>query len=148
MLRQPGSVAVVSPHRAQCAALRVALLPVAPRPPPTAPAARAGLYCAIDTVEKLQGREAPVVILSATASRPAQLAVAPEFYASLERANVAVSRARERLVVVVSEAMLGFAPPEVGSYRGLEPWKALRASCAAAVGNGVLAGARVRVYAE
>ena len=146
-------IAVVSPHRAQCAALRAALQPAArdgatgnASPPPR-----------VDTVERLQGGEAATVVLSATASCPAALAANGAFYASPHRANVALSRARERLVVVASEAMLAFAPPGGGGggggggsaerYAGLALWKALRAACREPLGAARVGGEAVRVFA-
>jgi hypothetical protein len=148
---RPGHVAVMSPHRAQCAALSRALLPPPLPRPVAADAAGAGRalpapYRMIDTVEKLQGQEAPAVLYSATASCPAALAANADFYASLSRCNVALSRARERLVVVASEAMLGFAPPGAARYRDLVLWKELRRACSAPLGAARVLGHDVRVF--
>jgi hypothetical protein len=97
-LFQPGRVAVMSPHRAQCGALKRVLAapgdPAAPgrRGVGDAPGGLPAHFKMIDTVEKLQGQEAPVVIYGATASCPAALAANSDFYSSLHRSNVALSR--------------------------------------------------------
>lgn len=161
-----GEVAVVSPHRAQCAALRAALL-TTPTPddgggggggvpiPASASAAKRPSSSAppppllrVDTVERLQGAEAPVVVFSATASSPSALSANAAFYSSLHRANVAMSRARERLVVVASAAMLSFVPQGGGAarYRDLALWKELRAACRAPIGVDSVDGVAVRVF--
>jgi hypothetical protein len=161
VLAARGHVAVMSPHRAQCAALRAALLPSVHGAAAAAGSSGGdegagaavspgsvtggGPYKMIDTVEKLQGQEAYVVIYSATASCPAALAGNAEFYSSLHRCNVALSRARERLVVIASEAMLGFAPTSAARYSDLSLWKQLRAACAWEAGEVLVSGARVRV---
>jgi hypothetical protein len=198
---EPGHVAVMSPHRAQCAALQSTLLAAAPPPRNSGggggsgsggaeegagggrgrgwgrrgrgrgrgrgreaaggassdgEAASAGgtgggggysgFFKMIDTVEKLQGQEAPVVIYSATASCPAAIAANADFYSSLNRANVALSRARRRLVVVVSSAMLSMVPGSLGQYRDLTLFKQLRGACGRELGAARVRGAEVRVF--
>jgi superfamily I DNA and/or RNA helicase len=48
----------------------------------------------VDTVDKMQGDEASTIIYSATASSPAAYRQAGEFYLTMNRANVAFSRAK------------------------------------------------------
>ncbi|KAI8465653.1 MAG: hypothetical protein J3K34DRAFT_487149 [Monoraphidium minutum] len=149
---QAAAAAEAAAAAAEAAAAAAPAAPAAPAaaPAPAAAAAAGSLpapFKVIDTVEKLQGREAPVVLFSATASAPAVLAAGADFYASLARANVALSRARERLVVVASSEMLSFAPGAAGAYRDLTLWKELRAACGAALGRARVGTHGVRVFA-
>jgi superfamily I DNA and/or RNA helicase len=82
-------VLIVAPYNAQVAAMRKRL--------PTG--ARIG------TVDKFQGQEAPVVFYSMTTSTPEDAPRGMEFLYSLNRLNVAVSRARCVAVLVASLAL-------------------------------------------
>jgi len=84
-----GEILVVAPYNAQVAALAKAL----PR------GARVG------TVDKFQGQQAPVVIYSMTTSTPEDAPRGMEFLYSLNRLNVATSRAQCVAVVVGSPAL-------------------------------------------
>jgi uncharacterized protein len=85
-----GDILVVSPYNAQVARLRTAL--------PTG--ARVG------TVDRFQGQEAAVVIFSMATSSTADLPRSVEFLYSLNRLNVAVSRARALVVLVCCPDLL------------------------------------------
>ena len=82
-------VLVVAPYNAQVAEICRAL-----------PGARAG------TVDKFQGQEAPVSIYSMATSSPDEAPRGMEFLYSLNRLNVATSRARCLAVVVASPALV------------------------------------------
>ena len=75
---QPSDIIVVAPYNAQVNALRDAL-PEAIR---------------VGTVDKFQGQEAPVCLVSMTASSAEETSRGMEFLFSLNRINVAVSRAK------------------------------------------------------
>jgi len=60
----------------------------------------------VGTVDKFQGREGVVVIVSMTASSVEQIPRGLEFLYSVNRLNVAVSRARALTIVVASPALL------------------------------------------
>jgi hypothetical protein len=93
-------LAIVSPHRAQNAAIR-ALLP---------PALRRGAF--VDTVDRIQGKERDAVILS-YAVADAEFALAEtEFIFSSERLNVAITRARRKLIVLISRRLLDAVPSD------------------------------------
>jgi hypothetical protein len=88
-------LAVISPHRAQNNAIRSRLselcksshdLPL------------------IDTVERIQGAERDVIIFGLTCSDPDR--VLGEFLNNPKRFNVAITRARKKLIVVCSEAFI------------------------------------------
>jgi uncharacterized protein len=81
---------IVSPYNAQVAALRAAI-----------PAAAEH----IGTVDRFQGQEAPVVIYSMTTSSTEEAPRGLEFLLSLNRLNVATSRARCTCILVASPAL-------------------------------------------
>jgi len=82
-------ILVVAPYNAQVAAL-LERLP---------PGSRVG------TVDKFQGQEAPIVLYSMATSTPEDAPRGMEFLYSLNRLNVAVSRARCLAVIVASPAL-------------------------------------------
>jgi predicted RecB family nuclease len=81
-----GSILVVAPYNAQVAALRQKL-PAEVR---------------VGTVDKFQGKEGPVVIYSLTTSSAADAPRGLEFLYSLNRLNVATSRAQALVILVAS----------------------------------------------
>jgi len=83
-------ILVVTPYNAQVAKLTAAL-PVGAR---------------VGTVDKFQGREAPVVIYSLATSSAEDVPRSMEFLYDLHRLNVAVSRAQALTYVVASPALL------------------------------------------
>jgi uncharacterized protein len=89
-------VLVVAPYNVQVAALRRALGDVR-----------------IGTVDKFQGQEAPIVVYSMTSSSAEDAPRGMEFLYSLDRLNVATSRARALVVLVAS--------PEVARARCRTP---------------------------
>jgi len=89
----PDDVLVVAPYNAHVAALSAAL-------PTTA---------RIGTVDKFQGQEAPVVIYSLATSTPDDAPRGLDFLYSLNRLNVATSRARCIAIIVCSPALLRVA---------------------------------------
>ena len=82
-------VVIVAPYNAQVAEIKRRL-----------PAARVG------TVDKFQGQEAPVSIYSMTTSGPEEAPRGMEFLYSLNRLNVATSRARCLAAVVANPALV------------------------------------------
>ena len=62
---------------------------------------------AVDTVERFQGQQRDVIIASYTLGDPDQIAEEEEFLMSLNRFNVIASRARAKLVVLVSQEVIG-----------------------------------------
>jgi superfamily I DNA and/or RNA helicase len=63
----------------------------------------------IGTVDKFQGQEAPVVFFSTAASSAADVPRGMEFLFSLNRLNVAISRARGLAVLVSSPTLLSLS---------------------------------------
>jgi uncharacterized protein len=85
-----GDILVVAPFNAQVSLLRE----------------RLGSRARVGTVDKFQGQEAPVVIYSMTTSTPEEAPRGMEFLYSLNRFNVATSRARCATILVASPRLL------------------------------------------
>lgn len=94
-------LAIVSPHRAQNAAIRAALANDA-----------AGNGAVVETVDKIQGKERDAIIASYTVSDPEFALAEAEFIFSLERLNVTITRARSKLILIVSRRLLDVVPPD------------------------------------
>src|SRR5207247_5897600 len=60
----------------------------------------------VGTVDKFQGQEVPVVIYSMATSTPAEAPRGIDFLYSLNRLNVAISRAQGMAILVCSSALL------------------------------------------
>lgn len=76
----------------------------------------------VGTVDKFQGQEAPLVIYSLTTSSPEEAPRGMEFLYSLNRLNVATSRARAMVILVGSPRLL---EPECRSPRQMQLANAL-----------------------
>lgn len=85
----PTDIMIVAPYNSQVNDLRVALPD-----------------CQVGTVDKFQGLEAPIVIVSLTASSSEDVPRGMEFLYSTNRLNVAVSRAKTLCIVVGSPRLL------------------------------------------
>lgn len=129
------SVAVITPHRAQRALLKGRLEPWA------------GAASIIDTVEKVQGGERPMIFVSGTESDPHAIGAAASFILNLNRANVAFSRTQERLVVVCAETLLDHVPSDIEDYESAMLWKSLRNLCRRTLFVTNVNDVRVRVLA-
>lgn len=129
-----GSVAIVTPHRAQRTLLTSELEDYQ------------NVVDVIDTVERLQGGERPTVIVSATASDPSAISKNVEFILNLNRSNVAFSRAQERLIVVCSSSLLDHIPADLEHYEAALLWKALREICSQEVAHETVNGHSVQIF--
>ena len=112
----PQDIAVVAPFRAQVRLIRSALQ-------------RKHLAGAdevtIDTVERIQGQEREVVIVSLAVGDPDSLNARAAFFYSTNRLNVALSRARSKVVVVASRGAFGALPSDPGSLRAANVFRQL-----------------------
>jgi uncharacterized protein len=71
----------------------------------------------VGTVDLFQGQEAPVVVISMTASIATESARGTDFLLSINRLNVAISRAKALAVVVHSESFLQGAPSNIADIK-------------------------------
>lgn len=120
-------ILVVAPYNAQVGLIRALL----------ADADLSGVR--VGTVERFQGQEAPLVVVSMTASALADVPRGMEFLMSTNRLNVAVSRAQWRSVVLRSDVLTDYLPAttdglwDLGGFlelatRATRPTRATRAT--------------------
>ncbi len=134
---------VVVPHRAQRALLQAALPQLAPRDPATGVI----LASAIDTVERFQGGERRAILVSATESDPEYLRAAGEFLLDPRRLNVALSRAKEKLILVAARSVFNVFTPDEELFANAQLWKnLLRRACTVLLWAGERDGVRVEVW--
>jgi DNA replication ATP-dependent helicase Dna2 len=106
-------VGIVTPHRAQQAAILERLDAIMPPE-----VDRLAMAKAVDTVERFQGQQKAVMIASFGIGDPDQIAAEEEFLFGLNRFNVIVSRARAKMIVVMSRGMADHLPRELAVLRG------------------------------
>jgi predicted RecB family nuclease len=133
---------VVVPHRAQRAALQQSF------PQLCVIDATSGLpvRSAIDTVERFQGGERTVVLVSATESDPAYLLSSGEFLLDPRRLTVALSRAKRKMVLVASRSVFSLFSPDEEVFANSQLWKNLLRSCPVKLWEGDRGGRRVAVW--
>lgn len=78
-----------------------------------------------DTVERFQGAQRDVVIVSATASDPSYLDEVADFLLNPNRLTVALSRMKKKLVVLAPESLFEMIPPHKDGYEDAQIWKNL-----------------------
>lgn len=105
-------IGVVVPHRAQKALLRQKFPTLAAQD-------------AIDTVERFQGGERDIIIVSATASDPDYVLAEADFLLNLNRLNVALSRPRKKLIVVASRTVTQLLVSDLNTFDNAVIWKRL-----------------------
>lgn len=94
---EAGDVLVVAPYNAQVAEIAATV------------ERRLGVRPNVGTVDRFQGREAPVAVFSMTTSTPEEAPRDLEFLYSGNRLNVAISRAQGLAILVASPALLRVA---------------------------------------
>lgn len=113
----PREIAVIAPFRAQVRMLRTAIQ-------------HKGLgdldELVVDTVERIQGQEREVVVVSLTAGDPAESKGRGAFHLSLNRLNVALSRARSKSILVASSHAFRALPHDADGLRMASRCKELR----------------------
>lgn len=73
-------------------------------------ASRTSQAVLVDTVERIQGQSVELVIVSYTASDPDYLATVSSFLLCRQRLNVAISRARTKVIMLCSDAVFEIFP--------------------------------------
>jgi len=118
----PTEIGVVVPYRAQGRAIRKLLRHILP--------SREILReLVVDTVERMQGQEREVVLISMTTSNPAFASRLAEFYFQPERLNVSITRPRTKLIVVGSSHVLRALPDHPEGDEWVDLLKDLLAHC-------------------
>jgi superfamily I DNA and/or RNA helicase len=101
----------------------------------------------VDTVERFQGGERTVVLVSATESDRAYLLAASDFLLDPRRLTVAVSRAKRKLVLVAARTVFELFSPDEETFANAQLWKnLLRRACPVKLWAGDRAGAAVEVW--
>jgi DNA replication ATP-dependent helicase Dna2 len=113
----PSQIAVIAPFRAQVRQLRSALqhkeLPHLDE-------------LVVDTVERIQGQEREVIVVSLTAGDPQESHGRAAFHLSLNRLNVALSRARVKVVLIASPHAFRALPQDADALRMASRCKEIR----------------------
>lgn len=109
-------IAIIAPFRAQVRVIRSALQ-------------RKGLAgtetITIDTVERIQGQEREVIVLSLAVGDPDALERRGTFFLSTNRLNVALSRARVKAIVVGSRSTFEALPSDLEGLRAAAAFRRL-----------------------
>ncbi|MBN1177802.1 MAG: AAA family ATPase [Anaerolineae bacterium] len=119
----PEEIGVVTPYRAQGREIRNLL-----RRTPLDRDARREIV--VDTVERMQGQEREVVLVSLATSNPIFAGDLAEFFFQPERMNVTITRPRTKLIITGSSRVLGAAPPEPELAGWVDLFRDMLQSCA------------------
>lgn len=103
------TVGVVTPHNAQRGRLRAVLQNYE--------------NADVDTVERFQGGERDMIVVSGTVSDPDYVRREADFILSPNRLNVAMSRMKKKLVLVVPRSLIDFVPSDSDQYEAARVWK-------------------------
>jgi hypothetical protein len=134
---------VVVPHRAQRAALRDAVPALSVIDPDTG----AVRLSSVDTVERFQGGERRVILVSATESDRDYLLNTGEFLLDPRRLTVALSRAKQKMVLVASRSVFNLFSADEDIFLNALLWKhLLRRTCTVPLWSGERLGHRVEVW--
>jgi hypothetical protein len=124
-------IGIVVPHSAQRALLRRRLPDVAE---------------AVDTVERFQGGERELIVVSATVSDREYAQRESSFLLDPRRLTVAVSRPKRKLIVIASRAIFDIIPGDLDEYERGALWKQMLRECgASAAWAGTVGGQAIRV---
>lgn len=103
------NVGIVTPHNAQRGLLKNEL----------------GAEADIATVERYQGGERDLILVSGTASDRESIRKKHDFILNPNRLNVAVSRMKKKLVVIASRSMFEVIPTDAEDYEDALLWRGL-----------------------
>ncbi|HYH13414.1 MAG TPA: AAA domain-containing protein [Thermomicrobiales bacterium] len=134
---------VVVPHRAQRAALQQELVRL------RGPASELdeAVVTAVDTVERFQGGERTAILVSATESDRGYLLATGEFLLDPRRLTVALSRAKQKLVLVAARSVFEVFSADEETFANAQLWKSLlRRTCTVPLWEGTRRGHRVAVW--
>ena len=136
-------VGVVVPHRAQRAALQVSVPLLTLRDPVTGTITKS----AVDTVERFQGDERRVIVVSLTESDPQFIRATSDFLLHPRRLTVPLSPAKQKLIVVASRSVFTLFAPDEDGFENAALWKnLLRRTCTNLRWSGERDGVGVEVW--
>jgi len=118
----PTQIGVIAPFRAQGRTIRKLLSQVMPSD-------EALKELVVDTVERMQGQEREVMIVSMTTSNPSFAGRLAKFYFQPERLNVSITRPRTKLILVGSRHVLKAQPENPDGQEWVEMLKDLLSHC-------------------
>jgi superfamily I DNA and/or RNA helicase len=134
---------VVVPHRAQRADMQSAFPQLRVIDPDTGSV----LVSAVDTVERFQGGERTAVVYSATESDREYLLAAGKFLYDPNRLTVAISRAKEKMILVASRSVFSLFSPDEVAFANAQLWKnLLRRTCTVKLWEGKRGDHRIEVW--
>ncbi len=125
------ALAVLSPHRAQNGAILAEL---------AAAGFARGTTPVVDTVERMQGNERDMIVVSYSVADVEYAEAEAEFLLDPNRFNVSITRPRAKLVVLMSDAVLRALPRDEEVMTGSMAIKGYAAHCSDAVRDVVLPG--------
>lgn len=128
LLRQghaPVEIGIVTPFRRQARLIRKRLLSL-----DSALRITAAREVVVDTVERMQGQEREVILVSTAASDPAFLAHLRDFLYLPPRLNVAITRAKVKVIILASKTFLD-TPDDLAEHQqeAFDHWLSLKAAC-------------------
>ncbi len=136
-------IGVVVPHRAQRADLQNAVPELTLKDPLTGKTIRS----AVDTVERFQGGERTVIMVGATESDRSYLVASPDFLLDPRRLTVALSRAKEKMILVASRSIFDLFSADDELFANAQLWKnLLRRTCTVPLWDGDIEGIGVKVW--
>src|SRR5262249_38551232 len=134
---------IVVPHRAQRAALQQSFPELCVLDATTGLPARS----AIDTVERFQGGERTVILVSATESDRAYLLASSGFLLDPRRLTVALSRSKRKMILVAARSIFSLFSPDEETFTNSLLWKnLLLRTCTELLWEGERDGKRVAVW--
>jgi hypothetical protein len=134
---------VVVPHRAQRADLQEHIPSLTVRDPDTGSL----LVSAVETVERFQGDERDVIVVSATESDPQYLLISSKFLLDPRRLTVALSRAKLKMILVASRSVFNVFSADEETFANVQLWKSLlRTTCTVPLWEGSVQDVNVQVW--
>jgi hypothetical protein len=102
---------------------------------------------AVDTVERFQGDERAVIVISATESDREYLLATGDFLLDPRRLTVALSRAKQKLILVAARSVFELFSADEETFANAQLWKnLLRRTCTVQLWRGERLGYPVEVW--